>query len=59
MAQLTAGDAITFKLDGLSITGKVEDASKGDVFSVKLQQVEPESAAYHIDGVYEFKRSIL
>jgi len=59
MAQLTAGDVITFTVDGVSMTGKVEDASKGDVFSAKLQQVEPQSAIYHVDGVYEFSRDVL
>ena len=59
MAQLTAGEVITFTVDGTTITGKVEDASKGDVFSAKVQEVVPESAAYHVDGVYEFSRNVL
>ena len=59
MAQLTAGEVISFTIDGIRITGKVEDASKGDVFSAKVQQAEPENASYHVDGVYEFSRSVL
>ncbi len=59
MSQLTAGEVVTFTVDGVSITAKIEDASKGDVFSAKVQTTTPPSEVYRVDGVYEFNRNIL
>jgi len=55
--KLIAGETITFDTPNGSLAVKIEDASKGDVFSGKV--VASEDEAYAVEGVYEFDRASL
>lgn len=57
MAQATAGDIVTFVIGEHSITAKVEDASKSECISAKVETSQ--SADYSVGQVYEFDRKFL
>lgn len=57
MAQVTAGDIISFQIGDFTVQAKVEDASKSDCI---LAKVERSSSPNHKAGqVYEFDRNSL
>ena len=57
MAKIIAGETLTFKIDGQTITAKVEDGSKSEYI---LAKVESSSSPDYIKGqVYEFDRNAL
>lgn len=55
--KLIAGETITFETDQGCFTAKIEDGSKGDVFSAKV--IESQDEAYSADGVYMFNRALV
>jgi hypothetical protein len=57
MAQVTAGEVVTFQIGDYIVKAKVEDASKSDFI---LAKVESSSSPDHKEEqVYEFDRSLL
>lgn len=57
MAQVTAGEIVTFNIGEHTITAKVEDASKSESI---LAKVESSSSPDHkVDQVYTFDRNNL
>ncbi len=57
MAQVTAGELITLNIDNQKVTIKVEDASKSDFISGKVESSS--SKGYKEGNVYEFNRDLL
>ncbi|WP_113635637.1 hypothetical protein [Nubsella zeaxanthinifaciens] len=57
MAKVTAGELITLNIGNQKITIKVEDASKSDFISGKVESSSSES--YKEGNVYEFNRDLL
>ena len=55
MAQVTAGETITLTVGEHSFTAKVEDASKSESISVKVEASQ--SPEYKVGQIYEFERS--
>ncbi len=57
MAQVTAGEVVTFQIGDFIVQAKVEDASKSNLI---LAKVETSSSPDHKEGqVYEFDRNSL
>jgi catalase (peroxidase I) len=54
MAQVTAGETVTLTIGGHTVTAKIEDASKSESVSVKIESSQSE--AYEPGRVYEFER---
>ena len=57
--KIHAADTVTIALSDVTLTVRVEDASKGDVISGKVETVSGESQTYKVGGVYEFPREAL
>jgi hypothetical protein len=57
MAKVTAGELITLNIENQEVTIKVEDASKSDFISGKVESSSSEN--YKEGNVYEFDRSLL
>lgn len=54
--KFTAGETVTIEVDGETLTIKIEDASKGEVVSGKVENFL-RSQTYKIGEVYEFERA--
>lgn len=57
MAQAIAGETITLTIDGAAILVKVEDASKSEAISARVEASD--SQDYHVGQIYEFSRDLL
>ena len=55
MAQVTAGETITLTVDEKTFVAKVEDASKSESISVKIESSQ--SSNYEVGRIYELDRS--
>lgn len=56
--KLIAGETVTIEIDGNQVSVKIEDASKGDVVSGRVENVL-RGDHYTVGQVYEFDRSKL
>lgn len=57
MSQVTAGDVITLTIDGHTLEAKVEDASKSEAISVKIESSN--SPDYRAGQIVDFNRDVL
>jgi hypothetical protein len=57
MAQVTAGEVVTFRIGNYMVQAKVEDASKSDFILAKVEKST--SPDHKEEQVYEFDRSLL
>lgn len=57
MAQAIAGETITLTINGTAISVKVEDASKSEAISARVE--DSNSPDYHVGQIYEFSRDLL
>jgi hypothetical protein len=57
MAKVSAGETVTLKIDGQTVTVKVEDASKSEHILAKVQRSSLPN--YQQGQVYKFDRSLL
>ena len=56
--KLTAGEVVSVEVDGNKLTVKIEDASKGDVVSGRIEKVL-EGTTYSVGQICEFDRNDL
>lgn len=57
MSRIIAGQQLTLTIDTHTVQVKVEDASKSDAISAKVESSDSET--YRIGNVYDFDRSLL
>ena len=55
--KFTAGETLTIIVQDVTLLIKVEDASKGDVISARVEEVKSGGGSYQPGQVYEFNRS--
>ena len=55
--KFTAGETVKIEVDGEVVTIKIEDASKGESISGKVESVSSQSSKYSVGEICEFDRA--
>ncbi len=54
--KFTAGDTVTISVKGVTLVVKIEDASKGESISARIEEVPAGTTGYHPGQICEFSR---
>lgn len=57
--RFTAGETLTVKIDQAKLVVKIEDASKSNVVSARVEAIKAGGDGYKVGQVYQFDRDAL